>query len=176
MPNKTIYVSDDDMPLLVRAQELAGGNMSAAIATAVRRYVETEEGKREGFEEVVVRVGTGSGRQVRFSGVLLGEWGRSTVNTTQVYRVYRARSGKFAVHTEDSGGYRETGPDAEKWNTGWRAWVGNWSPNQSWMVAPAERTLRVADSLDDLRGLVPAEIFDLVAEAADRPDIEDLDI
>ncbi|WP_239160659.1 EXLDI protein [Virgisporangium ochraceum] len=176
MPNKTIYVSDDDMPLLRRAQELAGGNLSAAITTAVRRYVETEEGKREGFDEIVVRVGTGTGRQVRFTGVLLGEWGRSTLHKVETYRVYRSRGGKFVVHAEDSGGYQDTGPDADKWNTGWRAWVGNWSPNQTWTVTPAERTLRVAESLDELRGLVPAEIYDLVAEAADKPDIEDLDI
>ena len=32
VPNKTIYVSDGDLPLYQRAQELAGGNLSAAIA------------------------------------------------------------------------------------------------------------------------------------------------
>lgn len=31
MPNKTIYVSDDDMPLYQRAQELAGGSLSSSI-------------------------------------------------------------------------------------------------------------------------------------------------
>lgn len=176
MPNKTIYVSDDDLPLLRRAQELAGGNLSAAVTTAVRRFVETEEGKREGFEEIVVRVGTGNGRQVRFTGVLLGEWGRSTASKAEVYRVYRSRTGRFVVYAEDSGGYQEAGPDVEKWSTGWRSWVGNWGSNQSWTIAPTERTLRVADTVDELRALVPAEIQDLVVEAADKPDIEDLDI
>ena len=32
VPNKTIYVSDGDMPLFQRAQELASGNLSAAIS------------------------------------------------------------------------------------------------------------------------------------------------
>ena len=36
MPNKTIYVSDDDLALYKRAQELAG-NLSQAISTALRR-------------------------------------------------------------------------------------------------------------------------------------------
>ncbi|BCB75612.1 hypothetical protein Pflav_020220 [Phytohabitans flavus] len=75
MPNKTIYVSDDDMPLFRRAQELAGGNLSAAISTAVRRYVDIEEGRQEGYDEIIVRIGPGKGRKQRFSGVLLGEWG-----------------------------------------------------------------------------------------------------
>ena len=40
MPNKTIYVSDGDLPIYQRAQELAGGNLSSAITTALRRYVD----------------------------------------------------------------------------------------------------------------------------------------
>ena len=66
MPNKTIYVSDGDLPTYQRAQELAGGNLSAAIASALKRYVDIEEGRSEGYEEVVVRVGLGNGRKVRF--------------------------------------------------------------------------------------------------------------
>ena len=40
MPNKTIYVSDGDLSLYQRAQELAGGNLSAAISAALRRFVD----------------------------------------------------------------------------------------------------------------------------------------
>jgi len=43
-------------------------------------------------------------------------------------------------------------------------------------VGPAESRLLVADSLDDLRDLLPAELYDLVAHAADQPPVEDLDI
>jgi hypothetical protein len=43
VPNKTIYVSDGDLPLYQRAQELAGDNLSAAIAAALRRYVDVED-------------------------------------------------------------------------------------------------------------------------------------
>ena len=57
MPNKTIYVSDDDLPLYQRAQELAGGSLSAALARALRRFVEMEEGRLEGYDEITVRVG-----------------------------------------------------------------------------------------------------------------------
>jgi hypothetical protein len=42
VPNKTIYVSEGDLPVFQRAQELEGGNLSAAIAGALRRYVDVE--------------------------------------------------------------------------------------------------------------------------------------
>jgi EXLDI family protein len=175
MPNKTIYVSDDDAPLYRRAQELAGGNLSAAISTALRRYVEVEEGRREGYDEIVVRVGPGKGRKQRFSGILLGEWGRSTSQRVEVFRVYRSRTGKFVAHVERSAEWT-TGPDSEKWATGWRSWVGNWSADQTWGMTPAESFLRVADTLDELRDMLPPELYDMVAEAAEQPIIEDLDI
>lgn len=176
MPNKTIYVSDDDLPLYQRAQDLAGGTLSAVIATALRRFVELEEGRRQGYDEIVVRVGPGLGRKQRFSGVLLAEWGRSTNERTEVFRVYRSRTERFVIHVERSEAHTNTGPNAEKWNTGWRAWVGDWSANQTWTRTPAESTLRIAESLEELRGLVPAELYDLVADAANQPTIEDLDI
>nr|BFE85439.1 hypothetical protein GCM10020093_080400 [Planobispora longispora] len=69
MPNKTIYVSDEDLPLFNRAQELAGGKLSAAISMALRRYVEMEEGRQEGYDEIVVKVGQGAAvRKQRFQG------------------------------------------------------------------------------------------------------------
>ena len=176
MPNKTIYVADDDLPLYKRAQELGGGNLSAAISAALRRFVEVEEGREQGYEEIVVRVGTGVGRRQRFSGVLLGEWGRSTNEREEAYRVYRSRSGKYVVHVERSEGHHDRSPGAEKWNTGWRAWVGNWSANQTWTVTPAESRLHIAGTLEELRDLLPAELYDIVAGAADQPLIEDLDI
>ena len=174
VPNKTIYVSEDDLPLYQRAQELAGGNLSAAISAALKRHVDIEEGRRDGYDEIIVRVGTGHRRQ-RFSGVLIGEWGHSTSQRVEVYRVYRTRSGKYAVHIERSAEWT-SGPDAERWATGWRSWVGNWSSDQTWTMTPAEASLQVADTLEELRALLPAELYDLVAGLAEQPGIEDLDI
>ncbi len=102
MPNKTIYVSDGDLPVYQRAQELAGGNLSSAITTALRRFVDVEEGRLEGFKEIVVRVGPKGDRKKRFTGRLLGEWGNSTNSRMEMYRVYGTRSGKFVLHVEKS--------------------------------------------------------------------------
>ena len=175
MPNKTIYVSDDDLALYTRAQELSGGNLSATITTALKRYVEVEEGRREGYDEITVKVGAGPGRRVRFSGVLLGEWGRSTSKTVEVYRVYRTLKGKFAIHVERSPDYVWSGDNAK--GGGWRgvlqAYLG---PNQTWGSTQGDASLDVVDTADELRARIPAELADLIAAVLDQPTIEQLDI
>jgi hypothetical protein len=40
MPNKTIYVSEDDLPLFERAQLVSGTNLSSVIVRALRRFLE----------------------------------------------------------------------------------------------------------------------------------------
>jgi EXLDI family protein len=176
VPNKTIYVSDDDLPLFQRAQELAGGTLSAAIAAALRRYVEVEEGRQQGYDDVVVRVGAGLGRKQRFSGLLLAEMEQTGNERDETYRVYRTRTEKYVVHVERSEAHVNTGPNAEKYRTGWRAWVGDWSANQSWTRIPADSSLRIADDLDALREIIPTELYELVLDAVAEPTIEDLDI
>jgi EXLDI family protein len=167
MANKTIYVSDEDMPLYRRAQELSGSNLSAAISAALRRYVEIEEGRLAGYDEVVLRVGVGAGRKVRFSGVLLGQWERSTSYRSETFRVFRSRKGKFVAHTERDEEWTP-GPDAPK---GWRAHLsGNWDRR------PAEASMIVADTVGELRDKIPAELYEMVVQLADQPEVEDLDI
>lgn len=64
MPNRTIYVSDDDRELYDRAAEIAGG-FSPAVSEALRRYVETHDLADRGFEEVEVTVRTGGTASVK---------------------------------------------------------------------------------------------------------------
>jgi EXLDI family protein len=172
VPNKTIYVSDGDLPVYRRAQELGGGNLSAAISVALRRYVEVEESRKEGFDEIIVRVGVGKGRKVRFVGVLLGEWLNTSSSRVEAFRVYRGRSGKLVLHTERSPSFSMV--DAEGKPAGWRGHLG--IGNVSYGSTTGESTLEVFESFDDLRGHVPAQLFDLVADTAPKPAIEDLDI
>jgi EXLDI family protein len=172
VPNKTIYVSDGDLPTYQRAQELAGGNLSAAISAALRRYVEVEEGRREGFDEVIVRVGTGTGHKVRFTGVLLGEWLDTSWSSAESFRVYRSRTGKFVLHTERSATWSAF--DAQGKPAGWRAHLGLGS--YSYSAKPGESTLDVVESLEELRDKVPPTFYDQLSSVADRPALEDLDI
>ncbi len=172
MPNKTIYVSDGDLPLYQRAQELAGDNLSAAISAALRRYVDVEEGRREGFDEITVRVGPGKGRKVRFVGVLLGEWANTSYSRGEVFRVYRGRTGKFVVHVERSADY--TAVDENGKPAGWRGYLG--LGNISYGSTTGESTLEVVATLDELRERIPPQLYDMVAGSAKQPPVEDLDI
>ena len=172
VPNKTIYVSEGDLPLFQRAQELAGGNLSSAIARALRRYVDVEEGKREGFDEIMVRVGPKAGRKVRFSGILLATWEQSSSSRYEVFRAYRSRSGKYVLHTERTSEY--TALDAEGKPAGWRGWVG--LGNVNYGTRPGERTIEVFETLEAFREKAPPQLYDLVASSAGQPVLEDLDI
>jgi EXLDI family protein len=172
VPNKTIYVSDGDLPIFQRAQELAGDNLSAAIAAALRRYVDVEEGRRRGFDEIIVRVGPGKGRKVRFVGILLGEWVNSSLNRVETFRVYRGRTGKYVLHIERSPDW--TMVDDEGKPAGWRGYLGIGSV--SYGSTPGESTIDVIESLDELRERIPPQLFDMVAGSAQRPPVEDLDI
>ena len=175
MPNKTIYVSDEDLVLYTRAQELSEGNLSATITTALRRFVEVEEGRQEGYEEITVKVGPGAGRKVRFTGVLLGEWGRSTSKTVEVFKVFRSQKGKFVVHIERSPDHVWT-PGDQSGAGGLRGFLNIFSPNQTWGSSQGEATLDVVDTVEELREKIPPELYDLIASVAEQPPVEDLDI
>jgi EXLDI family protein len=172
VPNKTIYVSQGDLRLYQRAQELAGDNLSAAISAALRRYVDIQEAKREGFDEITVRVGPGKGRKVRFTGVLLGEWVNSSSSRVETFRVYRGRTGKYVVHIERSQGY--TMVDEQGRPAGWRGYIG--LGNISYGSTPAESSLDVVETLDEVRARVPQQLYDMVASAPADPAVEDLDV
>jgi EXLDI family protein len=170
VPNKTIYVSDGDLPLYQRAQQLAGDNLSAAIAAALRRYVDVEEGKREGFDEITVRVGPGKGRKVRFTGILVGVW--ANTQYTEVFRVYRSRTGKFVLHVERQPEFTAVNEKGEP--AGWRGYLG--IGNVSYGTKIGESTIEVVDSIDGLRERIPPQLYDMVASTAKQPPVEDLDI
>src|SRR3954462_7998413 len=172
MPNKTIYVSDADLPVFQRAQELVGGNLSAAISRALHRLVEVEEGRLEGFEEITVGVGVGAKKLQRFQGVLLAEWNRSTGGGEQHYRVYRTRTGRFAVHaTHPKQWVHVAGKDGQL--TGWRK---HFAADQQYGETPAVSTLEVFETVEELRAAAPAELAALVEAYAAQPEVEDLDI
>jgi len=174
VPNKTIYVSDDAQELFQRAQELAGGNLSSAITSALKRYVDVEDARRAGFDEVIVKVGIGAGRKVRFSAALLGEWfdTEHTSGKFEHYRVYRGAK-KFALHIERTE-YFETRDAEGNPLTGWRAWTGVGAASGG--GTPAVATLDTFDTLDELRDRVPAQLFETVAASLKQPGVQDLDI
>ncbi len=172
VPNKTIYVSDGDLSLYQRAQELAGGNLSAAISSALKRYVNAEEGLREGYDEIVVRVGLGTGRKVRFTALLVGEWMDAEDRRQVHYRVFRGRRGKYVLHVEREPEFWMR--DAEGKPAGWRGHLG--IGDVRYGGSPKESTLETLDTIEQLRDKVPSELFEMVSRSARQPNVEDLDI
>jgi EXLDI family protein len=174
VPNRTIYVSDEDQPVFKRAQELAGDNLSSAISQALKRFVEVEEAREAGYDEVVVKVGIGAGRKVRFSAILIGEWFDTDHATGKFehYRVYRGAK-RFALHIERTE-YFEMRDAQGNPLTGWRAWSGIGAASGG--GRPAEATLDVFDTLDELRDRIPAQLFASISASDRLPTVEDLDI
>jgi EXLDI family protein len=172
VPNKTIYVSDGDLPIYQRAQELAGGNLSAAISSALRRYVDLHESLLAGFDEVTVRVGVGHGRKVRFTAALVGEWMDATNDRMVSFHVYRGRKGRFVLHTERSAEYWTTDTDGKP--AGWRGMLG--IGDLRYGGRPGESTLEIVDTLEGLRDKVPPELFDIVSRSSRQPTLEELDV
>jgi hypothetical protein len=198
MPNKTIYVSDDDLPLYERAQALAGGSLSAAVSRALRSFVDSQESSEAGFQQVTVQVGSGRDRrEQRFSGVLLGEWRHPTAERRiERFRVYRTPKGKFALHTSRMPDWAAWS-DPETWRGGWHwDWARdraasreNWrdfkqelkdtirrEAMRGWSWGPHDESLDVADSLEELRDKIPADFYETLTGEAAHPDVEDLDI
>jgi EXLDI family protein len=64
--------------------------------------------------------------------------------------------------------------DAEGKPAGWRGYLG--IGNISYGTTPAESTLEVVESLEELRARIPPQLYDSVATSARQPVVEDLDI
>jgi EXLDI family protein len=187
MPNRTIYVSDEDQWLFDRAQELNGGNLSSAIARALHRFVAIKEAQMKGFEEITVRVGRGGARRYkRFVGRRVARWRHHSGdrNRYEIYTVYVTRKDNYAVHTKVRGAVDwrdpETWLDPEVWS------FGDWKPGGTWFNAGdvlrgdvfpgGDATLDVYATLDELTANVPPELGDIVREAEQEPEVETLDI
>jgi EXLDI family protein len=190
MPNKTIYVSDGDLPVFQRAQELAGGSLSSAITQALHRFVETEEARMQGLSEIKLQVGDGGvPRYKRFRGTVIARWRHQLGSGAQVedFTVYRTAKQALAVH-------RQLHPDWSRWSDPRRwasgensVWSKDWDPgwhvgwdgesgSADWSGGPGEASLDVYDSVAALRDHLPTELVDLVERNLTTPEIEDLDI
>lgn len=175
MPNKTIYVSDDDLPVFQRAQELVGGNLSSTVVSALRRLIELEEGRAIGFEEIVLQVGRDGVRQVRFEGSLLGEWRDVDDKQALHQQVFRSRKGKFVLYThsakwEDYPTGAAAG-DMKEWKY-WRRFLGIGDRPFDW----GDYEYEILDDLKDLKGRIPDKLFRKVEDMTAHPKIEELDI
>jgi EXLDI family protein len=193
MPNKTIYVSDGDVRLFERAQELNGGNLSAAIAEALQRYVAIKEAAMEGYQEITVRVGRGGARRhKRFFGRRIARWRHRGAESKQqeLYTVYRTRKDRYAVHRKVGGSVEWSDPDtwfdvetrvgdrwahmADRWAQVAEQAADRFASGDWW--GGGDYTLDVYDTLEDLAAHTPPELAEIVRESEQEPEVETLDI
>jgi EXLDI family protein len=187
VPNKTIYVSDDDLPLFERAQELAGANLSAAIVRALRRFIELEEARQKGFDEITVIVnGEGAHRHKRFVGQRLVRWLQPTANGkgTEVLNVYRTAGKRYALHTrvlpewKREFGDPDLSGDPANWGIGntFLQKILSWGYDWETFKASGHYTLQVFETLEEMKPLIARELYQAVTQAMEGPEIEDIDI
>jgi EXLDI family protein len=182
IPTPTISVADADLPIFDRAQELAGENLSATIAAALRRFVAAEESRASGYSEVVVKVGeNGLFTQKQFSGRELAKLRLPDPQAprTSVLLVYETAKGRLALYTRTfddwsawgrKWGERHKGKNTPGGDTDW-SW--DWS---SWPSQGSANRLDVYETVDELREHVPPELHAAVVRALTGNDIEILDI
>ncbi len=196
MPNRTIYVADTDLPVFEKAQELAGGNLSATIAQALRRFVEAEEAKESGYEEVTVRVGKGRPyMQKQFRGRKLGtrrlHLGPEARLVTLV--VYQTVHDRFALYSKStaswgdwSGSWSGQGRQHHKAKeAGQVNWGWDWDWDWDWSDVSAvwggkymadEHRLDVFENLEALKEAIPGEMYENIVRYLHGDEIEFLDI
>ncbi len=109
MPNKTIYVRDEDVSLFEEAEKLGGDSLSSIIAEALRRFVAVKRAEAGGMEEYTLTAGTlrteGADdiKQIRFVGRKLAEADVYTGQTSDrrdrgtAYRIYQTKAGKILI-------------------------------------------------------------------------------
>lgn len=190
MPNRTIYVADADLPIFEKAQQLAGDNLSSTIVQALRRFVESEEARASGYQEITIAVGKGRPYvQKRFRGRLLTKRRLALGNKARmlIMEIYQTAGGRFAVYSRNlpnwdwSGRSRhEHQKHQQSHNGGWGDWDWDWDWSASgWGAAfePEERRLDVIENLDTLKEAIPAEMYESVVRYFQQgDDIEFLDI
>jgi EXLDI family protein len=187
MPNKTIYVSDDDLPLFERAQELSGANLSSAIVRALRRFIEIEEARQRGLDEITVIVNTeGAHRYKRFVGQRLVRWLQPTANDkgTEILNVYRTAGKRYALHTRSLPDWKvefgdpDYAEDPDNWGIGKGILqqIASWGVDWETFKKRGHYTLQVFDTLEELKSHVSNELYTVVSLAMEGPEIEELDI
>ena len=183
MPNRTIYIADADVPLYEKAQKLAGDNLSAAIAHALRAFVEREEARQSGYQDITVKVGKGHPYiQQQFRGRVLAKRHLKMANEARILimNVYQTARGRFAVYTRNQpnwSGWSKKSGKGGNWDRDWD-WSHGDKSSYDWSAyyEDTEMRLDVYDTLEELKENIPEELYDAITRYLRGGEVEILDI
>jgi EXLDI family protein len=188
MPNKTIYVSDSDLPLFEKAQELYGSNLSSTIVRVLRHAIDRgnkfDEDDAEGeFHDIIIEVGqSGCFIKQRFSGRLIAKWKTgSSEKIGRAVRLYETKNGRYALYSRARTNWENY--DWSGWEYAKRNKRGKDAENagapggaQKEPMEHGESKLEVFESFEAFRERIPENIRDIVEKKISGVAIEDLDI
>lgn len=159
MPNKTIYVSDQDAPIFEEARSIAGETLSSIIARALREFLARHQQKESGFKEIAVHTGSrGSEQEQRFYGSKIGDWKGFSDNKEWWLkaRIYSTQKGNWAILlTQVCKASLLT--DAERWQE-----------SGDYLLDSRRSDLLVAAKPEELQEKIPADLLRLLQELASR--------
>jgi EXLDI family protein len=169
MPNKTIYVSEQDVPLFEEAKGIAGEALSSVIARALREYVSKHQKKAQGMKDLSVKIGShNSQREQRFIGEEIGKW--SGFSDDKVWlmdaKIYQTQKGNLAILLRHSSkATLLTNPH-------------EWAENAEYLENAAKTELIVAENLNKLKERLPRSLYSTIEDLSKRYEVpvEYLDI
>ncbi len=169
MPNKTIYVSQEDEPLFEEARQIAGESLSAVIVRALREFVNRQQEKEKSMKEITVLVGPKeASREQRFIGTYIGKWNGFDEEKTWMLeaQVYLSHKNNWVVLLKQTSKASLLTNPIE------------WVKSGAFLVDPARSDLFIADTPAGFEGKLPrdlvAAIFEMEKKAVTP--IEFLDI
>lgn len=169
MPNKTIYVSENDESLFEEAKHIAGEALSSVIVRALKEYISRHEDKQKGMKEISVRVGSHDAeREQRFVGSYVGEWSGFSDDKDWFLKatMYRTQKNNWAVLIE-------TVCKASLLTN-----KKEWKESGDYLINPRKSELVVGESAEELKNALPKELYTSLSEHAkhfEQP-VEYLDI
>lgn len=169
MPNKTIYVSENDVPLFDEAKDIAGEALSSVISRALREYVARNKKKAQGMKEISVKVGSyNSQREQRFIGEEIGKW--SGFSDDKVWlmdaKIYQTQKGNWAILLRHSSkATLLTNPH-------------EWGKNAEYLENAAKTELIVGENLNQLQAKLPKSLYSTIEDLSKKYEVpvEYLDI
>ena len=169
MPNKTIYVSEQDASLFEEAKNLAGEALSSVIARALREFVARHQKKAQGMKEITVKVGKEEAEQEkRFIGYSIGKW--SGFSDDEIWlmeaHIYKTQKGNIAIHLQTNAKVTLlTNPSL-------------WKSSGDYLINVKKSELIVGKTTKELQSKLPQRLFEIVENVArkDENPVEYLDI